>query len=286
MKAWAKRYAPEGDRWRFVAMADDAALFLDRRIEARTYPLIRYRMKFEHFAPGQADNHAFRSAALTYEADCASMRHRITDVRAFENLGLSGPSFLAANPAPDWGEAQIGSHGYTLSAMACTLAQPAAYDLDDPRLVPFQPAGYSPDEIAAEVWVKVNRLAAQPWTYLGSGGETAYFISDQDFDFRGYPLVRFNTKAEFFHPRGKGEALSQWRRVELDCDRKRHRVLAIRDHAELRLAGPVVASGEIGDWVQEAAALPIQEAMACVFAYDLRQRFAADPNAAIGRDLF
>lgn len=286
LKAWAKRHAPEGDRWRFVAMADDAALYLDRRIEARTYPLIRYRMKFEHFAPGRADNHVFRSAALTYEVDCARMRHRITEVRAFEALGLTGPSFLGANPAPDWGEAQIGAHGYTLSAMACTLAQPAVYDLDDPRLMPFQAAGYSPDEIAAEVWVKTHRLAEPPWTYLGSGRETAFFLSDRNFDFRGYPLIRFDAKAEFFHPRGGAAAMSQVRRVELDCDRKRHRDLSVQDHAGLNLTGPVVVARGAGAWVQEAAALPIQEAMACIFAHDLRNRFAADPDAATGQDLF
>jgi hypothetical protein len=288
LKAWAERYAPASDAWRQVTLSDASALYLDTGIAKASYPLIGYRMKYENFAPAEADGHPFRSTAVTYQADCSRMLHRTTRVTAFARLGLKGASFEAANPTPDWETPQMGSDSYRLTALACTLAQPAHYDLDDPRLIHFEAQAISTDEIAAGVWVAQNGLANKGWSLIGTGDQSVEFISDRAFDFDAYPLVRYDAKTEFFEPVSVGPlpVRSERRRVEVDCDRHRVRELSITFHEDQNLAGLQVSLPATTWTAPMRQAMPLSPTIACVFAYDLKFNRGLTTASAAGQDLF
>lgn len=285
-EAWAARYAPQDARWMRIAWSDNGPIFLDRGIDRRRYPSLRYRIKYENFEPTRVAGHVFQSTAAWFEVDCKALRHRITRLMAYERLGLQGASFEAANPLPDWSEPQIGSDGYRFSAMACILAEPAAYDLSGAPVTRWETPVRTPDDVAAATWVRRNRPADPSWTYVGADPLAAHFLSDEDFDFGRYPAIRFTARTEFFQPTAFGDnAVSSERlRVEAACDRKMHRTLTAKRYAQPDLAGPASIDEFSSSWSNNGVRSTYATA-ACEMAAKLKNIFKSRAPPS-GRDLF
>lgn len=285
-EAWAARYAPPDARWMRVAWSDEGPIFLDRSIDRRRYPRLRYRIKYENFEPTRVAGHVFQSTAAWFEVDCAALSHRIIGLRAYADLGLNGDSFEAANPLPDWSEPQIGSDGYRFSAMACALAAPATYDLSGDPVVRWETPVRTPDDVAAATWVRRSGPVGADWTYVGADPLAAHFLSDRDFEFGRYPSIRFTARTEFFQPNLFGEAAvsSERLRIEAACDRKMHRTLTAERYGEPDLAGAASTDEFASSWSNNGVRSTYASA-ACTLAARLREIYGnrAPPS---GRDLF